>query len=270
MMKNKISLLLATLMMLAAGGTESFANDAEPVKTENTQTWNLIISPYVWAASLNGNAALAGRYSHVDIPFSDVIHHLDYALMGNVELTNSQWGVYGDFQHVQTSQKEKVYQQTLGLRVTTTNIAFGAYYRIFEQPLGGDTVFGRPRRIAIEPTAGVRWTKLNVHAKAIGLQTVKRADWFDPFVGLRISADLTDRWNLFVSGNVGGFGAGSDISYDVQAYLGYRTFIFGQPTILRMGYRWLYQDYESDDFTGNKFRWKINQHGPAIGFSMRF
>jgi hypothetical protein len=47
--------------------------------------------------------------------------------------------------------------------------------------------------------------------------------------------------------------------------------MLGRPTILRFGYRALYQDYENDDFTGiNKFRWDVTQHGPVIGFSMRF
>jgi len=30
--------------------------------------------------------------------------------------------------------------------------------------------------------------------------------------------------------------------------------MFNHPTILRVGYRALSQDYETDDFTGNKFR----------------
>ncbi len=41
---------------------------------------------------------------------------------------------------------------------------------------------------------------------------------------------------------------------------------FSSRTAEFAGYRLLYQDYESDDFTGiNKFRWAVIQHG----FSMR-
>jgi hypothetical protein len=86
-----------------------------------------------------------------------------------------------------------------------------------------------------------------------------------------MNADLTDRWNLFAEADVGGFDVGSKVSVNAQAYLGYRMEMLGKPTILRAGYRLLYQDYENDDFTGaNKFRWDVSQHGPVVGFSMRF
>ena len=86
-----------------------------------------------------------------------------------------------------------------------------------------------------------------------------------------MNADLTDRWNLFAEADVGGFDVGSKVSVNAQAYLGYRMEMLGKPTILRAGYRLLYQDYENDDFTGaNKFRWDVSQYGPVVGFSMRF
>ena len=118
---------------------------------------------------------------------------------------------------------------------------------------------------------GVRWTRLKAEVDVLGLNAKKQADWTDPFVGLRMHADLNERWNLVSEADVGGFDVGSKVSINAQAYHGYRTLVFNQPTILRVGYRALYQDYESDDFTKrNKFRWNVTQHGPVMGFSMRF
>jgi hypothetical protein len=71
--------------------------------------------------------------------------------------------------------------------------------------------------------------------------------------------------------DIGGFGVGSKLSWNAQAYLGYRTMVAHHPTVLRIEYRALSQDYESDDFTGsNKFKSDVVQHGPVIGFSMQF
>lgn len=72
--------------------------------------------------------------------------------------------------------------------------------------LGGETVFARPRTLSIESTAGLRWTKLEADASALGLSASESADWTDPFIGLRMNADLTERWNLFAQADVGGFG----------------------------------------------------------------
>lgn len=70
--------------------------------------------------------------------------------------------------------------------------------------------------------------------------------------------------------DIGGFDIGSKIAYSAQAFLGYRTFVLDHPTVLRLGYRVTSQDFETDDFTGNTFKWDVTQHGPLIGFSMQF
>ncbi len=242
-----------------------------PEQRKPEREWAVIVSPYAWAASLEGNGSLAGFDTDVDVPFSDVFDHLDFVLMGNIEVTNGQWGFYLDAQHVRTSQDEELLQNEIGLKIRTTSLAAGAFFKAYEIELGGETVFARPRTLSIEPTAGLRWTKLEAEASVPGLSASKSADWTDPFIGLRMNADLTERWNLFAEADVGGFGVGSRLSVNAQTYLGYRTMMLGRPTILRFGYRALYQDYENDDFTGvNKFRWDVTQHGPVVGLSMRF
>lgn len=253
------------------GPLAASAADFDQTRLAPEREWSVIVSPYVWAASLKGDASLAGFDSDVDVPFSEVFDHLDFVLMGNIEVTNGQWGVYVDAQRVRTSQDEELFANELKLGIKTTSLAAGAFFKAYETELGGDTVFGRPRTLSIEPTAGLRWTKLEADVSVFGLSASKSANWTDPFIGLRVNADLTQRWNLFASTDVGGFGVGSRLSVNAQAYLGYRTTMLGRPTILRAGYRALYQDYENDDFTGvNKFRWDTTQHGPVVGLSMRF
>jgi hypothetical protein len=262
----------ASLLTYATASAADFdATRMSPEEARPEREWAVIVSPYAWAASLKGDGSLAGFDTDVDVPFSDVFHHLDFVLMGNIEMTNGQWGFYVDAQHVRTSQDEELLNNEIGLKIRTTSLAAGAFFKAYEVELGGETVFARPRTLSIEPTAGLRWTKLEADVSVLGLGASKSADWTDPFIGLRMNADLTARWNLFAEADIGGFGVGSKLSVNAQAYLGYRTMMLGRPTILRFGYRALYQDYENDDFTGvNKFRWDVTQHGPVVGLSMRF
>lgn len=266
--------LLAASSLLTAHAASAADFDQTRMTAEQARPereWVVIVSPYAWAASLKGDASLAGFDTDVDVPFSDVFDHLDFVLMGNFEVTNGQWGIYVDAQHVRTSQDEELLSNEIGLKIQTTSISAGAFFKAYEVELGGETVFARPRTLSIEPTAGIRWTKLEADVSVLGLNASKSADWTDPFIGLRMNADLTERWNLFAEADIGGFGVGSRLSVNAQAYLGYRTMMLGRPTILRAGYRALYQDYENDDFTGvNKFRWDVTQHGPVVGLSMRF
>ncbi len=269
MRSTVLTYVLATAASLLVSSLATAADfDQQRLSTE--REWRVIVSPYVWGASLKGDTSLGGFDTDVEVPFSDALDHLDFAFMGNVEITNGTWGAFVDLQHVRTSQNEELLSRQLDLGITMNTIEGGAYYRVYEEALGGDTVFGQPRRFSIEPLIGVRWSELKGTVKALGARIEKRSDWWDPFVGLRVNVDLTDRWNLFTEADIGGFDVGSKFTVNAQTYLGYRTTLLGQPTILRAGYRVLYQDYETDDFTGNRFRWDVTQHGPVIGFSMQF
>jgi formylglycine-generating enzyme required for sulfatase activity len=96
------------------------------------------------------------------------------------------------------------------------------------------------------------------------------ADWFTSqheadAIGSHIGLDLTDRWAIAGEANVGGFGVGSDFTWNVQAFVGYRTTLFGRNTTFALGYRALHQDYDHADF-----EWDVTMHGPILGAAVRF
>lgn len=261
--------------MITISGAASYAADAVDTvappqpEIQDQQRWHVIFSPYVWGASLNGTAGLYGHTTDVDVPFSETLKNLDLSVMGNIEITNGVVGAFFDGQYTKTSQDEDLRDHTLGLDIKSTTLTGGVYYRIFEQSLEGNTVFGKQRVFAIEPTLGIRWTQLEATLSTGPYVLKRKSNWTDPFIGARVFYDINDRWNIFAEADVGGFGAGTRISANGQAYLGYRTFVFDVPTTLRVGYRVLYQDYRNDD-TASKFKYDVTQHGPVVGLSMQF
>lgn len=232
--------------------------------------WSVKVTPYVWAASLDGEMDLSGFHTPVDVPFSDIFDHLDLAVLGEVEVTRGRWGLVVDGQYVRTSQEEELLAQQLDLGITNAWATAAVFYRIYDSPQGGDTVSGEPRRFVVEPMAGVRWTKLKANIEAPGRSVSKESDWTEPFVGVRSSLDLTDRWTVLGDAKVGGFGYGDKQSAEAQLLLGYRLTLLGQPSMIRGGYRVLHQEYSTGDFTGQTFRWDVTQQGPIIGLSMEF
>ncbi|MCX5568794.1 hypothetical protein [Kaistia nematophila] len=270
------------LAIVAASGASASAADlgvSQETAPARQSDWSVIVSPYLWAASLQGEGALRGIPVNVDVPFSETFKNLDIGLMGVVEVTNGAFGVFVNGEYVDVTS-EKTFRPKLpvigqtevnvGAGTTTTIVSAGAYYRAFEAPLGGDNAFGGARVLAISPLAGLRWTRLegnlSVEVPDVASRDVSDSvQWVDPFVGARVDIDLTPRWNLAIEGDVGGFDIGSRISLNGQAYLGYRTQILGHETMWRIGYRALYQDY-----TKGGFDWDVTQHGPVIGASVRF
>lgn len=266
-------ILSACISTVSVISGQAFAADIltpQPVSRFDERRWRVIFSPYIWAASLDGHADILGRRTNIDVPFSDIFKNLDFSAMGNIEVTNGLYGVYFDGQYTKTSQGEQFHSQTLGADITMTSLSAGAFFRAYEMPLEGETVFGGQRVFAIEPTAGVRWTQLKVDFMLDRWSEKRKLQWTDPFIGARVQADLSDRWNMFAEADIGGFNMGSDLSAQGQAYLGYRTHIFNQPALLRFGYRALYQDYEGGDIFGHSFKWNVTEHGPVAGISLVF
>lgn len=266
------SVLLSFFML--APCISAFAADIvapTPVQTEvqDQQRWRVIFSPYVWGASLNGSAGLLGRTTNVDVPFREIFKSLDISAMGNVEVTNGKLGFYFDGQYTKTSQKADVLREQLDLDITATTLTGGVYYRLYQQDLEGTTLFGNQRIFAIEPTVGVRWTQIKTGLNIGPYSASRQVEWTDPFVGSRVFYDINDRWNIFAEADIGGFGAGTKLSANGQAYLGYRAFLFDVPTTWRVGYRVLYQDYRDKDGRG-EFKYDVTQHGPVVGFSVQF
>jgi hypothetical protein len=94
-------------------------------------------------------------------------------------------------------------------------------------------------------------------------------NWVDPFVGLRVRHQLTPGHELQFLGDVGGFDAGSDFSW--QLFGGY-SFDFGvwQTTLHGLvGYRALAVDY-SQDSAAKQNSVDLILHGPVIGLSFRW
>ena len=82
--------------------------------------------------------------------------------------------------------------------------------------------------------------------------------WFDPYIGISGRYNLTKAFYLTGKVDVGGFGAGSDITTQVSAGLGCQI---TRSIYSELGFRYLYTDYEDDS---NRFVWKTSTYGPQI------
>lgn len=86
--------------------------------------------------------------------------------------------------------------------------------------------------------------------------------WFDPIIGLRGQINLTRWLFLAAQGDVGGFGAGSQIAWNVQATIGVN---FTRNIFAEIGYRYMYVDYANGGFLYN-----MNSYGLYSGIGVKF
>ena len=86
--------------------------------------------------------------------------------------------------------------------------------------------------------------------------------WVDPIIGLRAQVNFTRWLFLAAQGDVGGFGAGSQIVWNVQATLGLN---FTRNIFAELGYRYMYVDYDKNDLL-----YQMNSFGLFSGIGVKF
>jgi hypothetical protein len=97
-------------------------------------------------------------------------------------------------------------------------------------------------RLKIDGLAGFRYWHYgsNVSFTDNTLNFSGSQNWVDPLVGGRITGILMPKVTVSIGGDVGGWGVGSQIDYQVFGLLGYQI----KPALaLEVGYRYLYFDY---------------------------
>jgi hypothetical protein len=94
-------------------------------------------------------------------------------------------------------------------------------------------------------------------------QTLSKDDyWFDPYVGLRARYDFNKTYYTAVRGEIGGFGVGADLMWEVETVVGINL---TRSIFTEIGYRALGGNYEN-----NGFRFDAVMHGPQITTGITF
>jgi hypothetical protein len=94
-------------------------------------------------------------------------------------------------------------------------------------------------------------------------QTLARDDyWFDPYVGLRGRYNFNKTYYTAVRGEIGGFGVGADLMWEVETVVGINL---TRSIFTEIGYRALGGNYEDKGF-----RFDAVMHGPQITTGITF
>jgi opacity protein-like surface antigen len=123
------------------------------------------------------------------------------------------------------------------------------------------------------PTLSLRYTQLDTDLNLAattgtpllpdGSRSISGTEnWWDPVIGARVLVPLADAWTLVGYADIGGFGAGSDLTYQLLAGVNWQ---FSRSVAAKAGYRFLYQDYKNGGFV-----WDMKASGFYLGAGFRF
>lgn len=267
-------------------GTGEHAAPAHP--------WTLSFTPYAWVTWLQGDLTIRGRTAAVEVDPIELIDHLESVpFMGYAEARKGPLAFYGDIVYANlgldadsvrsrriSPEIAGTLSTSLGLDIEQTIFEVGSTYEIARwRSAGGSST-------AIDILAGARYWRqeaelkfvLDVNldvsdlivARGISLARSGTIDWLDPVVGAVIRHKLAKDQSLVLRGDIGGFGAGSQFSWNVLAAYSFELCKQDGVTYSGiLGYRLLDVDYEQGSGR-TKYEYDMLQHGPLSGLTIQF
>lgn len=261
MKHTAISTIIAISATLAsARGGVSAPTITTPEQLPSS-SWEFRIEPYAWLTAIDGTVGVLNQTGVVDAGFDDVWDVLDMAAALQIELRNDRVGIIADGFYADLSQSftpltgrhsngEFEMQQFIG--------ELYAAYRL----IGSQSGF-------LDVYAGMRYNyqSIDISAKAStplanDINTSESKDWVDPMIGLRGQWNINPKWFIAGKGDIGGFDASSELTWSLQATVGYN---FTENVFAELGYRHLTTDYQDGGFT-----YDVDQAGLYTGLSIRF
>lgn len=225
------------------------------------QDTEVLLTGYLFASALDGRASVTSNLppASVDLSFGDVLDDLDFGVMSAVEVRRGKWGFVGDLMYSKVSPSGSVpVVPRLGARLEQRSLTLQgtAYYRVHEDA-----------NLTVDLGGGLRYWNVDNSgsvALAVGpaVTFADDANWTDPVIAARMNARLGEQWTMTLAADYGGFGVGSDETWQLLGTLNWQT---SDRVSLRAGYRVLSVDYEDDGFV-----YDIRMKGPVVGVTVRF
>jgi hypothetical protein len=206
---------------------------APQAAAQSGSEWEFVVAPYLWAAGMDGTVRIGDLQQEAEIPFSDIIENLEFALMGHFEMQNERWALSSDLVFVDLEDQQDLDQGTVTVGVDLTLFELAGGYRVTP---------------AVTLLLGARWadagTSFHYGGEVLEADAEASKSWIDPLVGVHVVAPLSDRWMVDLRGDLGGFGVGSDLTWQAYANVGFKA---SDLITVVAGYRALDMDFEDDD-----------------------
>ena len=220
-------LVLGALVAL----TCRIAHANEP-QNERTEGLNLELTPYFWAAGIDGKAQVGLSRVHFNQSFSDLIQHVDAGFMGLGIVSYDRFVLYGDYDYISLSSDGKVARDLVIPSGTKADVDGDLKLRT----VAGGYRFDMFGANTLDVMIGARRLSLDNSFKAFGTTVSSDSRLTDTIVMLRPSLQITDHWRFNPTLSYGVSGD-SDTTYELMPQVQYQ---FADTFAARFGYKRLY------------------------------
>lgn len=263
-MNSRYIVLFISILLCSLPTTPILAqNDQE--KQDNFKSdskWNFLIEPYLMAPNMEGNVGV-GKLPDVsvDASSSDIFSHLEMAAMLYGEAYSKDWAISSDVIYMKlgddvVSERDIVEGSLEAKQFAWELSGFRTLLPWLDVGLGG-----RINSLTTEVEVTINTPQGNIFRDKKINET-----WVDPIIIARVKNPAGEKLLYQFRADIGGFGIGSDLAWQIQANVGYR---FSKLFQLSGGYRIISMDYNKGDGE-DRFLYDVNTSGPVLrlGFNL--
>jgi len=223
--------------------------------------WRISVTPYLWFPGVHGNIGALDRDVSVHASAIDVLSHFRFGLMAFADARWKRLVLPLDVFWVRLEDDKALPFPNLAAR--TADVKAGAFiltpkvgYRLADE-----------EKIKFDVLTGFRYWHLSQDLRfspsSLNLNISPSQNWVDPLVGVRIQTPLSKKFEVNLTGDVGGWGVGSELDYQVAGFLGYKV---KENVTLQAGYRYLDVSYHARG--ARDFLFDVALSGVAFGVTI--
>ncbi len=251
------------------------AQDLAPLTGRSPDEWQFVVAGYLWMANLQGSNTIGALTVPIEVDFSTIWDNLDGAFAAHIEARKGAWGAFFDVSYFaigkddieislpnappQAGQLPEDLLPTIDISFSNSIFEAMANYRF-----GSETS-------ALDVFGGIRYNRLAQDVVVGGpgdLSGGYDVNWTDPVFGGRYLHRVRDRVLILLRGDVGGFGAGSEFTWNVSGGVSIDVH-------RRIGLDFLYKYMDIEYRDGTKgtidfFEYVSTTQGVLLGLSFYF
>ena len=220
------------------------------------QDWSGQVTLYGWGAGVAGDfTPFAGAPTlSFDKSLSEVIEDLDAAFFMTGRARKGDLVLFGDLTYSSSSRDGLV----------PPGVPAAGEVSIRSITLAAGQRFDAGAGTTVDILGGLRGWSVDgsVSVPLAGVNLSPTEEFVDPILALRINTELAPRWSLLGYIDVGGFGVGSELTWQAAVTANYQA---TETFYVSAGWRHLYLDYRDG---GTLFEGSMS--GPIVGATWRF
>ena len=236
--------------------------------TPKEKKWNFTAAPYLILPSMNGEVGIGEQFVDVDADPGKIFDNLEGAFMFFFEASNEKWIVNFDFLYMKLGAggTTPLLERPADVELKQLGLTFNGMYKVNDwAAVGvGFRINSIDQSFFIPALAGPGPGDIELPA----IDRSANNSWVDPLIVARLMTRFDEsNWRLGIVGDIGGFGIGSDLAWQLNPFVGYQ---FSKLFEIDLAYRWLSMDYNSGGVGPDYFLYDMVISGPEIGFFFHF